>query len=201
MSRIRLKLISAMLICSLSAMSLSGCENVYVEEEADDTTVSTDSPTIDTAETEISDTPSEETDGADAVVSFSHDSGIYGEGFNLSMTTDGGEIYYTTDGSDPATSKTAVLYASPLPVMDRSGDKNVVSAVDPVLFSGNYSLVNKDRNGFDSEISPPPDDAVDKCTVIRAAVKNADGTFGKECSSTYFIGTPEEHIEGLAKSC
>lgn len=138
----------------------------------------------------------------DASVVFSHTSGIYQEEFFLELTAaEEGTIYYTTDGSDPAVSETAKEYTQAISVQDRKGDVNVVSAVDPVLFSGNFNKVNSKKNGFTCTISAPSDQAVDKCTVIRAAVKKADGSFAKEGFSTYFIGTAEEHIQGLAESC
>ncbi|MBQ9135017.1 MAG: CotH kinase family protein [Lachnospiraceae bacterium] len=137
-----------------------------------------------------------------ASVAFSHESGIYAEEFNLEITAlTEGDIYYTTDGSDPAVSATAILYEEPIAVTDREGDPNVVSAVDPVLFSANYNMVNADKDNFDCRIEVPADEDVDKCTVIRAAVKGVDGNFAEEAFATYFIGTAEEHIEGLRASC
>ncbi len=137
-----------------------------------------------------------------ASVQFAKDSGIYQEEFALELTAvEEGEIYYTTDGSDPSTSATAVLYSEAIQIKDRKGDANVVSAVDPTLFSGNYNKVNSSKKGFQCTISVPSDDAVDKCTVIRATVKKADGSFGVEGFATYFIGTAEEHIQGLQRSC
>lgn len=137
-----------------------------------------------------------------ASVTFSKSSGIYEEAFSLEIkAVEEGEIYYTTDGSDPTISATAVVYSEPIQVADRKGDPNVVSAVDPVLFSGNYNKVNSSRNGFTCTISAPADEDVDKCTVIRAAVKKADGSFGAEAFATYFIGAAEEHIQGLKESC
>ncbi|MCH5324665.1 MAG: CotH kinase family protein [Eubacterium sp.] len=139
---------------------------------------------------------------SDAVVELSHSGGVYAEEFQLALTApDGGEIYYTLDGSDPAVSDTAVQYSAPLSITDRKGDKNVVSAVDPVLIAGSFNEPNSSRDGFICTISAPSDNNVDKCTVVRAAVKNADGSFGTETAATYFIGTPEQHIQGLAKSC
>lgn len=138
----------------------------------------------------------------EGLVSFSKDSGIYASAFQLTINADtAGQIYYTLDGSDPTISDTAVLYSGAINITDRKNDKNVVSAVDPVLFAGSYNKVNAKRDGFTCEIKAPSDKDVDKCTVVRAAVKKADGTFGTDSAATYFIGTAQEHIEGLKKSC
>ncbi len=135
-------------------------------------------------------------------VELSAASGIYAEEFELALTSEEqGEIYYTTDGSDPTKSDTAALYSSPIKVTDRSGDKNVIAAVPPVEIAGSFNQPNKDRNDFISELTAPADKDVDKCTVIRAAVKKPDGSFAGIASATYFIGTPEEHIEGIKASC
>ncbi len=206
MKRYNKKIIAAVVLFSLSTACISGCDSIYVPESTS-TSVSAQAITVESGEasteTEASEHLSETLAQSTAPsVEFSNNSGVYAEQFNLEITaSENGEIYYTTDGSDPTISDTAVLYSGAVTVTDRKGASNVVSAVDPVLFSGNYSVVNKDRNGFENEIFAPSDDAVDKCTVIRAAVKRSDGSFGNEAFSTYFIGTPEEHIEGLKESC
>ncbi len=129
----------------------------------------------------------------------SHESGFYAAPFELILSYKKGDIYYTTDGSDPTASATARLYEGPIPIAGRAGDANVVSAVDPLLFSGSFNYLN--GNTFMTRIAPPEAAAVDKCTVIRAAVKQRDGSFTAETSLTYFIGTLEEHIQGAAESC
>ncbi len=155
------------------------------------TTTTTSAPATEAPEPEV-----------DAVVSFSKESGIYASAFDLSISSDyEGQIYYTLDGSDPTLSDTAVLYKGAINITDRKSDKNVVSAVDPVLFAGSYNKVNSKRDGFTCEIKAPADKDVDKCTVVRAAIKKADGTFGADSAATYFIGTAEEHIDGLKESC
>ncbi len=209
------KRIISMLLASALIVSASGCESIYVEEDisstttaasADDAAVTTtQTPENPTLTTETQDTTAVEEPVAistDVSVEFSHKSGIYAESFSVEISSlTEGEIYYTTDGSDPVTSETSKLYTGAVQVTDRKGDKNVVSAVDPLEIGGTFNYVNDDRNGFESEIAPPDDRDVDKCTVIRAVTKNADGSFGGDVLATYFIGTPEEHIEGLAESC
>ncbi|MBR6637471.1 MAG: chitobiase/beta-hexosaminidase C-terminal domain-containing protein, partial [Lachnospiraceae bacterium] len=134
-------------------------------------------------------------------LAFSKASGVYEEAFKLSIkSAQKGEIYYTLDGSDPATSNTAVLYKEPIEIKDRSDAENVVSAVEPVLFSGNYNYVNSSRNGFACKIDAPAKEDVDKCSVVRAVLKTDEGVL-EELAATYFIGTPEEHIRGLKESC
>ncbi len=133
---------------------------------------------------------------------FSKGSGVYAEAFELVLDAEEkGDIYYTLDGSDPTTSETAVLYENPIAITDRKGTANVVSAVDPVRFSGNFNYSHSSGYKFECKIKAPSDSAVEKGTVVRAVVKNSDGSFGDAQAATYFIGTPEEYVQGLAESC
>jgi len=77
---------------------------------------------------------------------------------------------------------------------------HIVSAVLPLEISGNFNKQNSDRTDYECWLEAPSDDAVDKCTVVKAAAKYADGTFSKVNTATYFVGTAEEHIQGLAES-
>ncbi len=138
-----------------------------------------------------------------ATITLSHTTGVYQEAFTLTLTASlpDADIYYTLDGSDPANSETALLYTEGISITDRKNDPNVLSAVNPVRFSGNYNRINPFKNGFLCNIDPPSEEAVDKCTVLRAVVKGADGSNGMEIFATYFIGTMEDHIKGIAESC
>ena len=206
MNSIKKKIIAAAVLCAMAMTIMSGCESSISESVPSETSASSQTTVSTEAETtsEVT-TVSEEEPAAEVKVpsvGFSHKAGVYGEAFSLELSAlEEGEIYYTTDGSDPSISSTAVLYSAPLSISDRKNDANVVSAVDPDLFSGNFSVVNETKNGFENKIDPPSDESVDKCNVIRAAVKKADGTFGGEKFASYFIGTPEEHIQGLKASC
>lgn len=134
-------------------------------------------------------------------LAFSRYTGVYGEPFELTMAAlmEDAEIYYTLDGSNPLDSATAIKYEDCIAITKRDNDKNVVSAVEPVLIAGSFNYVSK--NSFKCEIKAPEDFAVDKCTVVRAVAKFPDGSSSEEISATYFIGTLEEHIKGLAASC
>ncbi|MBQ8967134.1 CotH kinase family protein [Ruminococcus sp.] len=180
----------------LAVLTLASCS---ASGGTDKGTASSESKTA--AETSA-ENEAEEGKGAPASVGFSSPSGIYPAGLEVTLSpAEEGEVYYTLDGSDPTTSETAVKYESPIAVTDRKGDKNVVSAVDPLLIAGTFNEPNNDKNGFVSTVSAPEDSAVDKCTAIRAAVKRPDGSFGAIANASYFIGTAEEHIQGLAESC
>lgn len=133
---------------------------------------------------------------------FSTESGVYPDAFALEISSEvQGEIYYTTDGSDPSVSDTRQLYTEPLAIDRRDGDKIVIAAIDPLLFCGNFSDYSRKDEAFKSKVSVPDDDAVDKITVIRAAVCGEDGSFSQTVTHSYFIGTAEEHISGIAESC
>ncbi|MBP3609387.1 MAG: CotH kinase family protein [Lachnospiraceae bacterium] len=132
---------------------------------------------------------------------FSAYSGVYEEAFSLYLAAydETAEIYYTLDGSDPADSKTAIKYTDAIFIDRRDKEETVVSAVEPVQIAGSFNYVS--NNEFQCSIEAPEASAVDKCTVLRAVAKQPDGTCSGEVSATYFIGTMEEHMKGLAESC
>ena len=198
------------LFCIITFLSvMSGCADVgddlpadgkYTSESAmvDNVkvTTSTDEPI------ELTGRPEYEIALNDTVVSFSAESGFYEEEFLLEISTNTKDkIYYTIDGSDPRTSDTRIEYTEPLIIADKTEDKNIVSAVDPALFSGNFCEYNTSQQKFVSTVNAPSNSVVDKCTIIRAASESKDGSFSQIASSTYFIGTVEEHIKGITKSC
>ncbi len=192
----------------IAAVLLTGCSDIATSQESE-SSISTDTSTsqigtVEDVTTESSEAlpENEEKPTLPPSVQLSQESGIYAEQFQLTLTAlEDGTVYYTLDGSDPATSSTAIEYTTPITITDRKDAVNVVSAVDPLEIAGSFNKPNKDRNGFVSELAAPDDEAVVKCTVIRSAVKLSDGTFAGETAATYFIGTPEEHIAGLAESC
>ena len=185
----------AMLLTGCMVMGLSACTE-EAGQQGGETKQSVETESVEQPEV-VEKAEEEETVGL-----FSKGSGVYSEAFELTLASEEeGEIYYTLDGSHPAVSETAVLYEAPIAIADRKGDKNVVSAVDPVLFSGNFNKPHSSGYKFECKMKAPADSAVDKCTVVHAVLKKADGSFDKVQSATYFIGTPTEHIQGLAESC
>lgn len=146
-------------------------------------------------------------DASNGDVLFSQESGTYENEFTLDISCEGhtdAQIYYTLDGSNPADeeNENRVVYASSgLLVSDRSNDANVLSALDPNLFDSANVKVNEDRTDFVSTLTAPVNEAVDKCSIVKAAAKYADGTYSPVATKTYFVGAMAEHIEGLQESC
>lgn len=136
-------------------------------------------------------------------VEFSKGSGLYEDEFDLKLSCNNNAIiYYTTDGSNPITSATRKRYESPVRITDRKNDKNYVSAVDQFLYDAANVRVNKTKDGFTYNLpNTPSDEAVDKCTVIRAAAYDDQGYYSEVVTNTYFIGDMKEHIKGIEESC
>lgn len=145
-------------------------------------------------------------DTADAEITFSKASGTYEEAFQLEISGKEGDtaLYYTTDGSDPSDpdNENRIPYQDGgIAITERSDDENVLSAIDPILFDGVNVTASKDGKSFKSTIQKPSKEAVDKCTVIKAAAQHADGTYSAVFTNTYFVGDMAEHITGISKSC
>ena len=138
----------------------------------------------------------------DSEVAFSSQSGIYSEAFKLELSCENAKaVYYTTDGSDPRTSDTRIKYTEPVEIADRKNDENTISSVDPLLFTGSYSKYLYKKKAFETTVTAPENSAVDKCTVVRAAAEAEDGSYSQAFTGTFYIGSAEEHIQGLKESC
>lgn len=225
MKRYTTKLLSIMsIICLVALSGLSGCSQEGTADnrtkDADSSVSSTDASdpdrtsdtgdatTATTDEAATSDASGEDEDAIPAeksaqVLTFSVGSGVYDNSFQLELTCDGeAEIYYTVDGSNPITSATRLLYSEPIPVEDRTGASNYVSAVDPSLYDAANVKLNSSRDGFRYMLEGAPSaEVVDKCTVIRAAALDTEGLYTKVTTNTYFIGSMADHIRGIKESC
>ena len=132
--------------------------------------VSEPTPLAANAEKTIGDTPA-----------FSQAAGSYEKAFDLEITAGESQtVYYTTDGTDPATSDTRKVYENALRIDDRSDDENVLSAYDPMKIQLDYR----------DSIELPDKSAVDKGTVIRAC---AEGTSGIYCLGDVYKEYDEEN--------
>lgn len=132
---------------------------------------------------------------------FSHSSGCYADAFTLSITAQAGRyVVYTTDGSDPRASETAVVSqgaSAEISVTDRKDDTCLLATLDPSLFDAANCKLNSSKTDFVSKARKPKDLDVDKCTVVRAASCDREGNYSQIVSNTYFIGVMSDHIQGI----
>lgn len=113
---------------------------------------------------------------------FSVEGGFYDTAFALALSdNNGNEIYYTTDGSDPTTSETAILYDGEINIYNNTSDPNVYSALTDITLSEYYA----------------PNYNVDKGIIIRAASKNADGKFSAVVTNGYYIGKTASYYNDM----
>ena len=134
-------------------------------------------------------------------ITFSRESGISPEEFELELSSDTGKIYYTIDGSSPVDSDSRIEYTGAIKITDRSEDENVLSAINPVLYDAVNVEWKEDKQEYVSTLTLPEKEDVDKITVVRAVVEKEDGTYSKVQGASYFVGNMDEHIEGIEKSC
>ena len=103
------------------------------------------------------------------VPTFSHESGFYLDGFELSMSVpEGCLVFYTTDGSTPT--KDSNLYIEPIKLEDASYNPNVYSAIGGTTVNGFVTKNNQD-----------------KANVIRAIAIDGEGNVSDIVSATYFV--------------
>lgn len=113
---------------------------------------------------------------------FSVEGGFYNDAFDLTVTSkEQNAVYYTTDGSDPTTSKTAMLYTDAISIYDNTSEPNIYSAIRDITISTYY----------------PPSQKVDKGIVIRAAAKDADGNFSDVVTNSYFVGKTASYYSDM----
>lgn len=135
-------------------------------------------------------------------ITLSHESGVYGRSFTLDCTLGGeGQLFYTLDGSDPRVSESRIAYDGGIPIVDRSGDPNVLAAIPTELFDSAVLRLNSDGTGWETLSWPPSDNDVDKCNVVKITALDKSGLYCPVVSGTYFVRSMAHHIPGLAESC
>ena len=121
---------------------------------------------------------------------FSHDSGLYSQQFNLTITaTSGSAVYYSIDGSIPSPEKVGngfvFRYSSPITVKNRNGEANILATTANTT---QMYMKPDDPRGSAPTIYYPNKDQVPKATVIRAIAVGAGGKKSDVLTKTYFIG-------------
>lgn len=139
--------------------------------------------------------PQIETKESNNAVSFSKEAGFYEEEFFLELSSTGGTIYYTLDGTIP--NKNSIQYEKPIRINDASKNEN------------NHSMRTDLTTGFDLdeirrinlEKEPgykTPDYKIDKATIIRAVSYDDMGNCSEVSTATYFVGYSEKNgYEGM----
>ena len=118
-------------------------------------------------------------------LTFSRESGFYGEPFELEIyAPPGTEIYYTLDGSVP--DENAIKYTAPIFIDDATKNDNVHSMRTDV--SAGFLTDEIAYYGLDDPHYTVPDYPIDKCTVVRSAYRDAGGNFSDIKTESYFIG-------------
>jgi hypothetical protein len=126
--------------------------------------------------------PRDNIDNASLIPVFSKEGGFYDTYFMLSLSSEANtEIYYTVDGSDPRTSRTAYLYTQEIDIYNNTDEPNILSKITDISLNTYH----------------PPKANVEKGKIIRAAVKAADGTFGPVVTNSYFIGKTASYYTDL----
>lgn len=111
---------------------------------------------------------------ASSLVTFSHQSGFYDEGFDLGIEVPSGyTVYYTTDCSDPRTSQTA----------QRLGYRETVTVYDPSSDPDRFSGIQVTDGNMYVPAAP-----VDKCFTLRVYIKDREGHTSRVITKCYFIG-------------
>jgi hypothetical protein len=119
-------------------------------------------------------------------LTFSNDSGLYAAQFNLTITAEKSEIYYTTDGSVPSPGKAGTIkYSSPITIKNRNGEANVLASAGN---SKNFYGEPGDRGNNMPTVYTPTKDQVPKATVIRVIAVDSSGKKSDVATKTYFIG-------------
>lgn len=128
---------------------------------------------------EMAATPGIENEFSVAAPQFSLPSGFYNSSdTNILTLAASSDVYYTTDGSDPTTSATAIPYEGDILLQNRSYEENIWS---------NYE--HTDNSPYSINISSAysaPDYPIEKANVIRAAAKNGD-VWSNVVTNTYFV--------------
>ena len=113
---------------------------------------------------------------------FSHESGFYPKDFELTLSSEDSDIYYTIDSTNPITSNTSQIYKEPILITDRTSFPNIYAAYD----YNEDSPQSITRTKYNRPVYN-----LDKSMIIRAVVKNSEGIYSEIISKTYFVTTDD----------
>ncbi|MCI8937910.1 MAG: hypothetical protein HFI44_13850 [Lachnospiraceae bacterium] len=130
-------------------------------------------------------------------MSFSRESGFYEEPFQLEMTAGAGTIYYTLDGSIPT--QESAKYEAPILIADATQKENTYSMRTDISVAFDREAVEKMSIEEPFPGYETPNYKIDKATVIRAALYDAQGQCRDAKTATYFVGfSDKEGYDGIS---
>ncbi len=171
--------LAALLLCACASQDTAVPQSATEQTAAENETQEADTAS---QETSVSDSDDKQSAVAEYGVfsdelQMSAESGFYDEQFELEITApEGCTIYYTTDGSEPDSTKT--LYTKPILLRDRSSVENALSAIKGICPDNDYT----------------PNHSVKKANVIRAAAVDGQGNVVQTMSRTFFVGIEKYDI-------
>lgn len=135
-------------------------------------------------------------------LAFSKESGFYPEDFQLEIRCEGAKtIYYTLDGSDPLFSTSRQEYKEPITITKQIDQVPLMSQIDPFYFDAAHVELNQTKDGFVGTLQAPNPEDVDQITVVRAVALDQKDSYSETNTASFFLGTMEEHIQGIKESC
>lgn len=111
---------------------------------------------------------------------FSKNSGVYASEFQLSLTSSEGDIYYTTDCSDPTIESTK--YTENIRIFDRSSVDNIYANREDMTGLGSTYL---------------PESPVNKCMVVKAIVIDSSGNVSPITTKSFWIDQDHYFEQGI----
>lgn len=111
---------------------------------------------------------------------FSAGSGFYKDAFELALSAEGAQIYYTLDGSLPTAE--GALYTGPILIQDGSDRENIYAGIEGISQYGDYS----------------PAGPIDKATVVKAVCMDETGAVSEVGTEVFFVGfDKKEGYDGI----